>query len=360
MSLLMSSSNVRLTSIARKVFDQHFEDDPQLKEEYDDRRKKLMYDDILYNLGYLDTAIQFDDAKLFGDYAVWLYQLMCYIMKDLDRNRIKDQLIMHYQLLNKALSTILSEEESKKAEILLKKAISLTEKEALEFSVSDQFELGKYVEIKKKYLELLMNNDTKGAYEFIELLHKTGYKLEDIYIEILQNVMHKIGDMWHRQEISIDKEHYCTSTTQVVMSQFYPVIFSSNRNGYKLLSCCVGSELHEMGARMLSDLFEYNGWESIYLGAAVPNEAIIKAIEKNQPDLIALSVTMPQYLPTCHKIVEEIRKSNINVKIAVGGRGFQMTDSLWKKWNVDISTDNAVQLIEWANMNIVNKKLEKK
>lgn len=360
MSLLMSNSNVRLASIARKVFDQHFKDDPQLNEEYDDRRKKLMYDDIIYNLGYLDAAIQFDDTKLFGDYAVWLYQLMCYIMKDLDRNRIKDQLIMHYELLNKTLAGILSEEEAERADRLLKRAIDLTEKEALQFSVSDRFELGEYVELKKKYLDFLMNNDTRGAYEFIDLLHKTGYKLEEIYIEILQEVMHKVGDMWHRQEISIDKEHYCTSTTQVILSHFYPVIFSSMRNGCKLLSCCVGSELHEMGARMLSDLFEYNGWESVYLGAAVPNESIIKAIDENKPDLIALSVTMPQYLPVCYEIVEEIRKNNQNAKIAVGGRGFQMTDNLWKKWDVDISTENAVQLIEWAKTNILNKKRDAK
>jgi hypothetical protein len=32
-----------------------------------------------------------------------------------------------------------------------------------------------------------------------------------------------------------------------------------------------------------------------------------------------------------------------------------MTDQLWKKWDVDISTENAAQFVEWAESEIVNK-----
>ncbi len=203
-----------------------------------------------------------------------------------------------------------------------------------------------------------MKNDTNGAYKFIESLFKIGYTLEEIYINILQEVMYEVGEMWHKQIITVDKEHYCTSTTQVILSQFYPLIFSSAKKNAKILTCTVGSELHEMGARMISDLFEFHGWDSIYLGASVPNEYVIKAIEENKPDLIALSVTMPQHLVICHKLVKMIKEKNIIAKIAVGGRGFHSTDSLWEKWGVDISTDNALQLVKWAEANILEK-LEK-
>jgi methanogenic corrinoid protein MtbC1 len=67
-----------------------------------------------------------------------------------------------------------------------------------------------------------------------------------------------------------------------------------------------------------------------------------------------LSVTMPQHLPLCYDIVNAIREKHPTIKIAVGGRAFQSTDQLWKKWNVDVSTGNALQLIEWANKNITS------
>jgi len=171
--------------------------------------------------------------------------------------------------------------------------------------------------------------------------------------------MVEVGDLWHQNQISVDKEHYCTSTTQTALSQFYPIIFDRPRNGFKMITCCVGSELHEMGIRMVSDLFEYYGWDSIYLGAAVPKEAILRSIAENKPDLIGLSVTMPQHLELCSDIVKGIKESFPDLKIAVGGRAFAFTNDLWKKWNVDISTENASQLVAWANDNIVKNRLRK-
>ena len=56
----------------------------------------------------------------------------------------------------------------------------------------------------------------------------------------------------------------------MALSQLYPLIFGQKRRGKRVLVACVGSELHEIGARMVADLFEYQGWDSIYLGAAVP------------------------------------------------------------------------------------------
>ena len=110
-----------------------------------------------------------------------------------------------------------------------------------------------------------------------------------------------------------------------------------------------------MGGRMISDLFEYHGWDSIYLGAAVPNAAILRSIRVYQPDLIALSVTMPQHLIACRDIAEAIKNEFPNLKVAVGGRAFQTTENVWKKWTVDISTNDARSLIEWANQTFRSK-----
>lgn len=82
-----------------QFFEKHFKNDPALDLEYDSRRKRLMYQDILYNLGYLNIAMEFDDDKIFTDYAIWIYQLLCNLMKDLNKDRIRNQMVLHYQML---------------------------------------------------------------------------------------------------------------------------------------------------------------------------------------------------------------------------------------------------------------------
>jgi methanogenic corrinoid protein MtbC1 len=199
-----------------------------------------------------------------------------------------------------------------------------------------------------------MMYDTQGALSVIEKAFGAGIDLGHIYIDVIQEAMAEVGELWHRNAISVEKEHYCSTTTQFILSRFYPVIFNTPRNGYRMLSCCIGNELHEMGIRMVSDLFEYHGWDSTYLGNVVHSDMILNAISEVQPDLVALSVTMPYNLSPCHEIIQAVRKRHGSLRIAVGGRAFQMTDPLWKKWGVDISSENADQLVEWAEREIIN------
>jgi MerR family transcriptional regulator, light-induced transcriptional regulator len=347
MSLLLQVRSDKVDSIARKVFERHFELDPKLGIEYDERRKMVMYDDILINIGYLDTAISMDDGKIFTEYSIWIYRLLCSLMKDLGKERIKDQMIMHYKILYDVIAEELKEDEAAKAKQYIENAILETEKASLSDNVEELF-TDEYLDIKKDYLSSMLKNDSRAAIEIIEKAAKDGVKIEDIYIYILQEVMYEVGNLWHKNIITVDKEHFCTSTTQTALSRFYPMIFKKPRNGLKIITCCVGSELHEMGICMVSDLFEYNGWDSLYLGAGVPKSAIINAIEENQPQMVGLSVTMPQHLPLCLDYVKTIRDMFKDVKIAVGGRAFQQTDKLWEKWGVDVYAENAQMFVEWV------------
>lgn len=353
MSLFIHDFRGEMQDMAQAVYKRHLARDAKLNMEYNDRRKRLMYEDILSNLLYLQTAMRFEDHKLFVNYAVWIYQLLCNLMPDLSRERIKEQMVMHYQILQDVLSEGLPADRAAMAVDQLNRAIQATESQARHFTVCQSFASGNYLQIKKEYMAHLMNHDTKAAMALIDNALKSGIDLQEIFVEILQEVMYEVGNLWHQGKMTIDQEHYCTSVTQTVLAQFYPVIFAARRNQHRLLACCVGSELHEMGIRMLADLFEYNGWDSIYLGASVPQEAILHAVQENRPDLIALSVTMPEHLPLCFEIVAAIRVKYGAIKIAVGGRAFQTTDQLWKKWPVDICTENAKQLIQWADGQII-------
>ena len=153
------------------------------------------------------------------------------------------------------------------------------------------------------------------------------------------------------------KEHYCTSVTQMAMSQMYPQLFSSERKNRRILCACPGTELHEMGSRMVADLFENDGWDSTYLGAAVPVDAMLQSIGEQTPDLVALSVTMPQHLMTCRDLVDAIRAAFPTLKIAVGGKAFQSTHDIWNQWPVDLYTTDTRQLLTEANRLLPSKHL---
>ena len=71
--------------------------------------------------------------------------------------------------------------------------------------------------------------------------------------------MRRVGELWRTAQITVDAEHYCTSVTQMAITQMYPLLFSSERRNRTLLCACPGTELHETGAGMVADVFENDG-----------------------------------------------------------------------------------------------------
>jgi len=356
MSLLMNYSEERFIEVAQLIFEEQFKRDPKLEKELDDRRRKLMYDDVIYNISFLMTAIHFKDGKIFEEYAKWIYQLLCNVMKDLDRDRIMEHMVDHYAIMSEifkeSASDILNEEELKYAQEYLSLAIKTTKDAVTNIPLSTAFTEGEYYKIRKDYLDAILTNQTRMAYTIINDAKKDGIPLTSIYEEILAKVMYEIGILWHKHIITVDKEHYATSVTQTVMSGFYDEIFSRPRQNRVLVSCAVGSELHEMGIRMLSDIFEFYGWDTFYLGAALPKNALLDAINEHKPDLVALSVTMPPYLSMCEEIVLTVKEKYPDVKLAVGGQAFKNTDKLWEKWDIDFYSETSEDLVTWAEENI--------
>lgn len=201
----------------------------------------------------------------------------------------------------------------------------------------------------KEYMDCLFQKDTRKAVQLIRRFMDSGIDLDDIYVEILSESMKRVGELWHKAEITVDTKHYCTSVTQMAMAQMYEMLFNGERTDKKILCVCPGMELHEMGARIIADLFENHGWDSIFLGAAVPVDYIMDSVRENKPDLVTLSVSMPQHLIDCEKAVNEIKKEFPEIKIAVGGKAFESTDDIWKKWPVDIYSKDARDLLTKAN-----------
>lgn len=312
-----------------------------------ERAKKIIYRDTRYNVHYLYTAYVLNDEKIMNTYAVWLYELMVGIHKKrFTREQTKEYVISHLDVIRRTIPEVVSPEKHEKLQEILKRAEQcICDYEPSE-KVQKEFRYEKEIE---EYLGYLFKKDTRHAVAFIRELLNRGVPVDDVYVEILSESMRRVGEFWHTSQITVDMEHYCTALTQMVMAQMYEKSLECERNNRTILCACPGMELHEMGSRIVADIFENNGWDSIFLGAAVPVDYIIESVRDNQPNLVALSVSMPQHLIDCEEAIQAIRKEFPDIKIAVGGKAFESTTDIWKKWSVDIYSKDARELLARAN-----------
>ena len=96
---------------------------------------------------------------------------------------------------------------------------------------------------------------------------EAGTPLKDIYLNVFQETQKETGRLWQLSKITVAQEHFITAATQLIMAQLYTYLFTSEKKNKTIIVSCVQGELHEIGARMVADLFEMDGWNSYYFGA---------------------------------------------------------------------------------------------
>jgi len=90
-----------------------------------------------------------------------------------------------------------------------------------------------------------------------------------------------------------------------------------------VLFACLGDELHEIGLRCASYLFEAEGWTTHYLGARTPSTDIIAALGELKPSVAALSITQASDLKQLRQDIADIAGAahTRNIQLILGGTG---------------------------------------
>lgn len=205
--------------------------------------------------------------------------------------------------------------------------------------------------LSSRYVDLLLQSKRAEAIDLIQKESRSGLSLEKIYLGVLQPAMYKIGRKWQNNEISVAVEHYCTAATQMLMAMLFPLCLDSEKNSLKMLGCCLGSELHELGMRMVSDFFEFAGWNTYFLGAVTPSECLIDTIEAEKPDIICLSASMYFGVPQTRELISRIKeiKSYPAPQVMVGGLAFNLNPGLAETVGADGYSDNASSAVDTAS-----------
>ena len=170
------------------------------------------------------------------------------------------------------------------------------------------------------YLNALLEGDKKTCVDIVAGLLDKDTPPKEIYIDLLQRSMYKVGQLWENDKCTVASEHIATKITEHVLSYTCQNIKKNQHNGKVIVVACIDKEFHELGPRIVSDYFEIHGWTSIFLGANTPKCEILNMIEKKQPELVGLSSNFYINILRLMKIIEEVLDRFPQQKIIIGGQ----------------------------------------
>jgi methanogenic corrinoid protein MtbC1 len=173
------------------------------------------------------------------------------------------------------------------------------------------------------YLQALLAGKRAACLGIVQQLIGEKAPLKAIYLGLFERALYQVGELWESDRISVGVEHMATAICESAMTLLYPLLFASPRRGHRAVVSCVADEFHQVGARMVADIFEFHGWDGYFLGANVPVEALLAMLQEKKPDFLCLSLTVDTHLPSLVNGIEAVRTSFPQQEILVGGQAFR-------------------------------------
>ena len=328
----------RQATLADDLVARQFAARPDLATRYGPAGRTKCLQDANYHLGYLADAMDAGDPALFVNYVAWAKVMLG------SRGISGEHLAQHLEFTRAAVSEGVGGAAGGLAVEYLTAALArlpLLPADLPTFLPADAAHAG----LAQKYLAALLEGKRHIASRMILDAVASGVPVREIYLHVFQPAQYQVGRLWQINEISVAQEHYCTAATQLIMSQLYPQLFATEKGAGTLVATCVAGDLHEIGLRMVTDFFELEGWDTFYLGANMPPEAVVDTVVKRHADLLAISATISLHLGAVRQLIRMVRARAEcrHVKILVGGYPFLVAPELWRQVGADGCASNALE-----------------
>jgi methanogenic corrinoid protein MtbC1 len=309
---------------------------PEWEARYGARGRDFCREDLFYHIEYLAACLDTGSGEPFREYARWLASVLA------GRGIPAPHLSESFTLLAEAWSLRLAPEDRGPVTAVLRGGV-----EAL--SRTDPYRPSFYRHLPEaqpsagSLAAALVAGNRPAAREVVLGRVQGGDRLVDVGVGVVQPAMYEVGDLWQASRVSIAQEHLATAITQTLLAQAFALSDFAPPTGRRALFACVEGNHHALGVRMVSDAFEVAGWEVQLLGADTPSQSLVRQVDLFRPELVGLSVSMPQQVAVVKRVIRELRGElgGRRPAIMVGGLALNQLDDLWRGLDADLWTPNA-------------------
>ena len=202
----------------------------------------------------------------------------------------------------------------------------------------------------ERYLAALLDGNRKLCRTVIEETLQTGTPANSVYVDVIWPIMVEIEALLRADRITPTQEHLATRINRTIVDQLQNKLPRRPAKNKKISVCCAHDELQELGAQIMADLFESDGWEVRFLGGGLTNDDLLAFINEYAPDVLLIYGATPKQAPGIRLLIDTIREVNAwpNMRIMVSGGLFNRAEGLWEEIGADLFAATAVDALRVA------------
>lgn len=202
----------------------------------------------------------------------------------------------------------------------------------------------------EKYLEALLKGDRSQSRSVVEETLQSGVTAHSVYLDLIWPVMVEIEKLVRSDKITVIQEHLATRINRTIVDQLQNKLPRRQNREKKVAICCAQDQLQELGAQIMADLFESDGWQVRFVGGGLTNDDILAYINSYAPQLLIIYGAKASQAPDIRALIDTIRSVNAwpHMRIMVSGGLFNRAEGLWEEIGADMFAENAAEALRIA------------
>ena len=208
--------------------------------------------------------------------------------------------------------------------------------------------------LQDRYLQSLLEGDRRQCRFLLREAKVQGIAGADLLLDVIWVCMEHISELFRSDRIDFVTEHQATRINRALADQMQAELPQVEPTGQKVIVCCSDVEGHELGAQIMADLFEADGWEVRFVGSGVPMDELVELVGRMQPDLLIYFGTEPGGIPEVRRTLQRLHRINASphTSVLASGGVFNRAEGLWIEVGADAFAADARSALAQAREGI--------
>lgn len=300
---------------------------PEMLDRLGERARQFGREDAAYHIDFLAGAVDSGNPEAFGDYIRWVVRVLT------PRGLPSAMVVETLQQIEDGFREVISAEDRLTLHRYILAGLAGCSGSPVESASTPP--VAPLAGTQRIFLQRLLAADRRAAATVAREALAQGHGLMDVYVDLVQESLYELGRLWEGNRITVAQEHAGTAVCQYVLAELYSSIPVPGKRRGRAIVTGVEGEFHQVGANLVADALEADGWNVRFLGANTPRVGVLQALGQHDADVLAISVTMLFNVGMAHQLVREARLERPGLFVIVGGAAFRAAPDLWRDVGAD-------------------------
>ncbi len=199
----------------------------------------------------------------------------------------------------------------------------------------------------ERFFTALISGDRTASRALVDELLDAEVPADRVLNRLFWPTLEHIQNLYRHDQLTEMAHHFSTRLLRGLADQMALRLPRAEARNERVLVICGPEESEELGAQMVSDLLEADGYDVFFAGGGVANDEVVAHLAQMQANRLVVFGAVPSTVPFTRLLIDHLHEIGAcpNLQIIVGGGVFNRAEGLAEEIGADLWANTPEELV---------------